>query len=382
MNDAINDASTSWTELLAAAAKDIEAITLPGEPFILVDNNQMAANIFSNRTRIPFLEKDGKYWGEPINDIAALREIERHKKEGIRYIIFIWTSFWWKNNYCKFWDYLQHNYCCSLKNDRIICFDLKQKPRRSFKTLIRTIEHLYLRNLSYTLYKFFAGSGYKRIPIIINNRNRYEYLMQLLSSLETRGYTNIYILDNNSSYPLSLEYYKKTKHKVIQLNENVGHLAIWESGVWEKMFKNSFYVYTDPDIAPIYECPADFMNYFRFLLYKYKSIDKVGFGLKIDDLPDHYAQKAKVISWEKQHFDTVVKQNLYEAPIDTTFALYRQGKKGDWRLNAYRTGGKLMARHLPWYEDSVNPREEVIYYIKHSYTSTHWTQIEVDKESS
>ena len=49
----------------------------------------------------------------------------------------------------------------------------------------------------------------KNIPIIINNRNRLTYMKMLISSLEKRGYNNIYIIDNDSTYPPLLDYYSK-----------------------------------------------------------------------------------------------------------------------------------------------------------------------------
>ena len=61
----------------------------------------------------------------------------------------------------------------------------------------------------------------KAIPIIINNRNRYTFLLQLIEALELRGYTNIHILDNDSDYPPLLEYYARTKHSVHFLNANL-----------------------------------------------------------------------------------------------------------------------------------------------------------------
>ena len=44
----------------------------------------------------------------------------------------------------------------------------------------------------------------REIPIIINSFNRLTTLKLLVSSLEKRGYTNIYILDNCSTYPALL----------------------------------------------------------------------------------------------------------------------------------------------------------------------------------
>src|SRR5437016_2259980 len=70
---------------------------------------------------------------------------------------------------------------------------------------------------------FNTEKNSKQIPIIINNRNRVTYLLQLISWLEKSGYNNIYIIDNNSKYPPLLEYYSKTKYPVFRLKENAGH---------------------------------------------------------------------------------------------------------------------------------------------------------------
>ena len=67
---------------------------------------------------------------------------------------------------------------------------------------------------------------YKDTPIVINNFNRIDTLLILIKGLETRGYNNIYIIDNDSTYPPLLEYYKKCPYPVYMLNKNIGHLSI------------------------------------------------------------------------------------------------------------------------------------------------------------
>lgn len=223
--------------------------------------------------------------------------------------------------------------------------------------------------------KPFNDAQIKQIPIIINNRNRLTYLLQLVSWLEKNGYKNIHIIDNKSTYPPLLDFYNSTKYTVYRLNENVGHLSLWKSGLIKK-FEEGYYVYTDPDVLPVEECPDDILAFFMSQLNKYKNIEKVGFGLKIDDLPDHYKDKNKVINWEKQFWMKEIEKNIYDAPLDTTFALYRPYTNGfKWVQNAYRTGGKYVARHLPWYEDSNNLSEESIFYSKGiKQGSSHWTE--------
>lgn len=216
---------------------------------------------------------------------------------------------------------------------------------------------------------------YTEIPIIINNFNRLGMLKELIGSLEVRGYRNIYIIDNRSTYLPLLEYYRSCNYPVIYLRKNMGMNALWESGLYKK-FKNNFFVYTDPDVVPIDECPDDFLLFFLEKLKKHKLARKVGFSLKIDDLPDSNCLRNDIINCEKHFFDHLTEESLYRAPIATTFALYRpRGKRkhANNNIEMYRTAYPYMARHLPWYSDSKNPDEENRYYLEHLGFSTWWT---------
>ena len=193
-----------------------------------------------------------------------------------------------------------------------------------------------------------------KVPIIINNYNRYTFLLQLITWLEKNNYTNIVILDNNSTYPKLLEYYKITKHKVIFLKKNVGYKALWQTPVFDE-YKKSFYVYTDPDVAPNENCPGDVVFRLYQVLEKYQSIEKCGPALEINTIPDFYDTKKQVINWESKHWENKVELDVYDAPIDTTFALYRPFAMGEAEIcKAYRLGGNCAFLHLPWYLDTAN----------------------------
>lgn len=185
----------------------------------------------------------------------------------------------------------------------------------------------------------------------------------------------IIILDNDSSYPPLLDYYSKTKHRVIRLGGNIGHLALWKTEVFRE-FRNQYYIYTDPDVVPAEDCPKDLPAFLLRQLQRFSAIEKIGLGLKIDDLPDHYSGKAKVIDWEKRYWEKNVAPGIYDAEVDTTFALYRPYTNGAvWVAPAYRTGKPYVARHLPWYENSADPGAENLYYIANARQgATHWTQ--------
>ena len=174
------------------------------------------------------------------------------------------------------------------------------------------------------------------IPIIINNFNRLEYPLALIKWLEWAGMTNIIILDNDSTYPPLLKYYKTCPHRVILLGKNLGYMALWESEFFNE-FSQDFYIYTDPDVLPIEECPKDFIEVFLRILAENADIKKVGFSLKIDDLPDHFAKKEEIIAIESKYWQKKRSDLAYDAPIDTTFALYRPKAKGDHRAKGLRT---------------------------------------------
>lgn len=200
-------------------------------------------------------------------------------------------------------------------------------------------------------------------PIFINCRDRLTTTVQLVNWLESVGQENIYLVDNDSTYEPLLEWYKKTNHKVIYLKTNGGHIAPWSYGIVEQYAKDSFYIVSDPDVLPTEDCPNDAIDYFKDLLDKYKDRTKCGFGIKIDDIPNHFKYKDQVIKHESQYNDWFgPEQKILFAPIDTTFALYRPGASADISLSI-RTTSPYLCRHLPWYVDSLSPGEEESFYV-------------------
>lgn len=216
----------------------------------------------------------------------------------------------------------------------------------------------------------------KQIPIIINNFNRLTFLKEQIAALEKRGYFNIFIIDNASTFPPLLDYYATLKYPIYSLKDNVGYLAFWKTGIY-KQFKNQYFVYTDSDVVPVENCPDDFMAYFLDLMGRYPRASKVGFSLDISNLPDCCANKKNIIQWEAQFWKDPLAPDLYRAAIDTTFALYRPNVKGGAYYHDFmiRTAGNYTAQHLPWYNDDAHPTEEELYYRTHTKTSTHWTAL-------
>lgn len=247
-------------------------------------------------------------------------------------------------------------------------FVLKKQINKKWAKIKRQFKRIFIPKQIITSENCFE------VPIIINNRNRYTFLKLMIDQLQLFGYKNIFILDNDSSYPPLLEYYKTVNAKVVFLNKNVGYKALWETNVFND-FKNKYYVYSDPDILLQDDCPKDFVYRLYIELDKYSHKEKAGVALKIDDIPNYYKLKNDVLIWEKNNWEKEISKNVYDAMVDTTLALYKPLAFGNAEeCDAIRVAGNLTSLHLPWYDDSNNlSEEEVFYKSQASNKSSYWS---------
>ena len=218
----------------------------------------------------------------------------------------------------------------------------------------------------------------KTIPIIIINFNQLFYLRQLVDFLQRRKFENIIIVDNLSTYSPLLEYYKTLKGVTVEyMDQNYGHKVFYENKSLQKKYGQGFYVVTDADINFYPDMPSDFMDVLLSLLNKHRQIvTKVGFALNIDDIPDQYKLKNKVLNWEKVFWENEIEKNVYMVAIDTTFALYLPGfpKKNNKNTfyRALRIGGAYRVKHGGWYQDSDNLTAEQEFYLNSANSSSSW----------
>ena len=225
--------------------------------------------------------------------------------------------------------------------------------------------------------RYLRPKDLKTIPIIINNRNRYTYLKELIDWLDRNGYRNYYVIDNASSYPPLLDYYRtRIQGRVFFLSKNVGHLSFWKTGLNLK-FLGQYYIYTDSDLLPDLDRIPDFIEKYFQVLHQFPFADKVGSALKTDDLPDCFEHKQDVLSYYACYWEHRVAPDIYQVPIDTTMALYLPNYYGVGKWNKeishLRLAGRHILRHQPWYIDSRNKSQEELYYIAQATTSTYWT---------
>ena len=213
----------------------------------------------------------------------------------------------------------------------------------------------------------------KETPIFIINYNQLFTLKGMIDWLTNAKYKNIFIIDNASCMPELLEYYDNTPAKVVRMEKNYGHKVMLKSGLQEKL-KPFYYVITDPDLI----FPNEFPNNFVWNFYKiyneasFPDCQKIGPALKIDDLPDSYPLKNKVIEWESQFWEHRVRTHLGDGyimlqngmGIDTTLALYPPNFDTRCRTShsALRMAGRHVPKHAPWYLDPANLPSDIVYY--------------------
>lgn len=227
------------------------------------------------------------------------------------------------------------------------------------------------KNLQLEIKSLWNFPDWRDVPIFINARDRLGVMKKLVDWLLDAGYRNLIIIDNDSTYPLLLEYYSELERdsrlKIIRLVKNLGYKALWLSGVLEHLKISTPYVYTDPDVIPIETCPKDFVKQLIKILDSNHELRKVGLGIVWEDITlfnkDHYKKI------ESNYYEgTRIGENLYYTQVDTTFALYSNVRHYSLRFSL-RTTGDLRIYHLPWYLDYDNLPEDERYYIEHADSS-------------
>ena len=216
----------------------------------------------------------------------------------------------------------------------------------------------------------------KDTPIFLVNFNRFQPIQDLVVSLLERNYTNITIVDNNSSYPPLIEWYKKCPVKLYGVGKNVGPYVLNEIQEFKFITTKIPYVWSDGDVVPVSEAPKDFIEHMIEMAIEH-NIPKLGLSLVINDLPDNFKNKQEVIKHESifttlGHIDSKYGK-IWKAPVDTTFAVCRTPNCG-YNVNAYRMDWPYSARHMPWYYDSDNlPPDEILLKQTKLNWCGHWS---------
>lgn len=117
-----------WMVELAEAIPQLERVIPGGETYLLIDQEQFGPELLPGRKALPFIEADGRFWGAPADDAMALRELERARSQGARYLVVMWPCFWWLQQYPRFAAHLRAGSAPVLETPQAIVFDLRRAP--------------------------------------------------------------------------------------------------------------------------------------------------------------------------------------------------------------------------------------------------------------
>ncbi len=212
----------------------------------------------------------------------------------------------------------------------------------------------------------------KNIPIVILNKDRLTPLIPLVQGLKQRGYHNITVLDNLSTYEPLLAWYKSEGLDVFyndipETKYDTGTLFRLAFEIKHPKFVDivkSHYAFTDSDIVLGENCPENFIEHL-VTIRDSQNVSKAGLALKIDDLPKNHHTET-VIRLESPLWSNRIESPTYEmyrAAIDTTFAVYGPNETPLYSENSIRVAGDYTATHRPWYYEIDNMPDDERYYL-------------------
>jgi glycosyltransferase involved in cell wall biosynthesis len=117
-----------WPTRLLRAWRDIGQLVPNGGSYVLVDGDELGeCEPLTGRRAIPFIERDGHYWGPPADDETAVRELERLRSAGATHLVFWWTCFWWLEHYTGMARWLRSQGRVAAQGDHLLAFDLRPR---------------------------------------------------------------------------------------------------------------------------------------------------------------------------------------------------------------------------------------------------------------
>ena len=251
-----------------------------------------------------------------------------------------------------------------------------------------------------------AAEGKLLLPIIILTFERLDVLSVSVASYRrciNASLTPFEIVfsDNNSSHPpllryLSHEVHQQPKHHSAYLYRNrinnPFYNMVTNTRDWFSRHPTDaapYYVVTDPDVA-LDDTPGDILRFYQYLLETHRAANVVGPMLRIDDIPESYPLRAKVIKghtaqfWKWKPTASVLwggrECKLLHCAIDSTFGMYRANftrvgvsiKSIGHPSSGFRTYAPYAARHLDWYLDPKNMSTDSRNYMETASKVSHW----------
>lgn len=215
-----------------------------------------------------------------------------------------------------------------------------------------------------------------RVPVLVPCFNNPTHCDSMLNQLIGLGFEQITFVDNGSNSEamiLWLAEAEKSGVGVERCEQNLGPIeSVFSLSRLEHL--PTWFCVTDPDLIFNPFLPSDFISIMQDEARKY-DFPKVGFALDVSQQKTLRKEKfsiggrnVTITEWEIQFWEcrlglTSSVDPVFEASIDTTFALYDKQRFNKAKfLLSLRIAGKFTAVHSPWHVSSNLKSEEQEHY--------------------
>lgn len=229
------------------------------------------------------------------------------------------------------------------------------------------------------LLKVLISLDSDEIPIIIPTFNLPSYLKIMINQLEERGINNYIVCDNNSTYPEMIEYLNKLSSEnknIVRFSNNLGPRIFCETKEFLSILPE-YFIISDPDILFNKNMPKNFIKKMKRIVDTY-DVSKCGLAIDIFNTRDKFFDGHDVDSWEGIYWQYPIDKyqeidDLYYAPVDTTFCLYKKSKlineliatrAGVTSTSSIRIAGRFTCEHMGWWENQPLTQDEINFYKK------------------
>jgi FkbM family methyltransferase len=106
--------------------QQVSAITPPDAVVIVADLDEGGlGEVIAGRARLPFVERNGRYFGPPVDEAHAISELTRLHAAGATHFALLWPAFWFFDAYPRFEQHLRNDHRCVLENAFAVVFALR-----------------------------------------------------------------------------------------------------------------------------------------------------------------------------------------------------------------------------------------------------------------
>lgn len=111
--------------LVHTVQQQLTAVTSADAVVVLADLDQGGFGpTVAGRARLPFIERNGQYFGPPNDDAHAIGELARLQAAGATHFALLWPAFWFFDTYPGFEQHLRSAHRCVLEHPAAIVFAL------------------------------------------------------------------------------------------------------------------------------------------------------------------------------------------------------------------------------------------------------------------